>query len=99
MLSDVNPLPDIHENVRSVSVKRWPSQCGATAVVTSSSYENKSAGDMETKAPKEQKKKLCNEEKEVGIKQNQPREGKREATYESTRKKNLAVTLSDISDT
>lgn len=40
----------------------------------------------------------CNEKKEVGIKQNQYREGKRDATNGPTRKKNLAVTLSDISD-
>jgi len=52
---------------------------------------------MEKKAPKEQKK-ASNEKKEVGIKQSQPREGKREATNGPTRNKNLAVTLSDISD-
>jgi hypothetical protein len=40
---DVSPLPDIHENVRSISVKRRPSQCGSTIVVTSFPYENKSA--------------------------------------------------------
>lgn len=57
LLCDVSRLPDIHENVRSMSVKRRPSQCGATVVVTSSPYENKSAGCMEKKAPKEQKKK------------------------------------------
>jgi len=66
-------------------------------VVTSSSYENKLAGGMEKKAPKERKN-ACNEKKEVGIKQNQPREGKRDVTNGPTRKKNLAVTLSDISD-
>lgn len=40
---DVSPLPDIHENVRSISVKLRPSQCGSTIVVTSFPYENKSA--------------------------------------------------------
>jgi len=96
--SDVSLLPDIHEIVRSMSVKRRPSQCGATVVVTSSPYKNKSSGCMEKKAPKEQKK-ASNEKKEVGIKQSQPREGKREATNGPTRKKSLAVTLSDIADT
>jgi hypothetical protein len=43
-------------------------------------------------------KKACNEKREVGIKQNQPREGKRDETNGPTGKKNLAVTLSDISD-
>jgi hypothetical protein len=95
--SDVSLLPDIHENVRIISVKRLPSQCGTTVVVRSSPYENKSAVVMEKKAPKEQKK-ACNDKKEVGIKQNQPCEGKRNATNGPTRKKDLAVTLSVISD-
>ena len=57
LTSDVSLLPYIHENVRSMSVKRRSSHCGATVVVTSSPYENKSAGCMEKKVPKEQKKK------------------------------------------
>jgi hypothetical protein len=43
-------------------------------------------------------KKAFKEQKQSGIQQNQPREGKRDATNGPTRKKNLAVTLSDISD-
>jgi hypothetical protein len=52
---DVSPLLDIQENVRSISVKRRPSQCGATVVVTSSPCENKSAGGMEKKLPRNKK--------------------------------------------
>jgi hypothetical protein len=39
-----------------------------------------------------------NEKKKVGIKQNQPRKGEKDATNGPTKMKNLAVTVADISD-